>query len=139
MPEENAYGFVPVYRDNGVARFLLVHQKDHWSFPKGHVEGNELPLETAKRELFEETGIKDITVIPDITFVDEFTFTRDNILTKKKNTYFLATVSTTEGLQPQIGEISECRFVTYEEALNLFEFENSKEVLRQALTAILAL
>lgn len=28
-----------------------------WSFPKGHMEGSELALETAKRELYEETGI----------------------------------------------------------------------------------
>ncbi|MEI7777226.1 MAG: NUDIX domain-containing protein [bacterium] len=31
-----------------------------WSFPKGHLEKDETPLEAAKREILEETGIKDL-------------------------------------------------------------------------------
>ncbi len=32
-------------------------QKNLWGFPKGHPEKNEQPIDTAKREFFEETGI----------------------------------------------------------------------------------
>ena len=51
---------------NGTPEFLLVHpggpywqSKDNgaWSIPKGEV-GSEAPLETAKREFSEETGIR---------------------------------------------------------------------------------
>lgn len=40
-------------------RFLLVRGRKtgKWSFPKGHEEGVESPLDCAKRELFEETGV----------------------------------------------------------------------------------
>ncbi len=31
-----------------------------WSFPKGHLEKSETALEAAKREILEETGIKDL-------------------------------------------------------------------------------
>lgn len=46
-----------------------------WSFPKGHIEGNETELETCKREILEETGllpsqyviIRKISSIQDLT------------------------------------------------------------------------
>jgi 8-oxo-dGTP pyrophosphatase MutT (NUDIX family) len=39
---------------------LLVkgRRSQKWSFPKGHTEDNELPLDCAKRELEEETGVR---------------------------------------------------------------------------------
>ncbi|GAC1390979.1 MAG: hypothetical protein NVSMB46_01980 [Candidatus Saccharimonadales bacterium] len=37
-----------------------------WSFPKGHVEKNEDVLEAAKREVYEETGIKDFNVVKEL-------------------------------------------------------------------------
>jgi len=55
-----------VYRKRGdLVEVLLAHpggpfwaNKDHgaWSIPKGEYEGNEKPLETAKREFNEELG-----------------------------------------------------------------------------------
>lgn len=55
-----------VYRKNpesGVLEFLLVQDaKDRWTIPKGHVEEGETTKETAKREITEETGLKDIIV-----------------------------------------------------------------------------
>ena len=34
-----------------------------WQFPQGGMDAGETPLQTAQRELFEETGIKNIKVI----------------------------------------------------------------------------
>lgn len=39
-------------------RVLLVRSRKGWSFPKGHMEPGETPIETARREVFEETGIE---------------------------------------------------------------------------------
>ncbi|MCM2371846.1 NUDIX domain-containing protein [Aporhodopirellula aestuarii] len=37
--------------------FLLMRHHDRWDLPKGHCDGEETYLETAKREMREETGI----------------------------------------------------------------------------------
>ena len=40
-------------------KYLLVKGfTGKWSFPKGHREKNETPLDCAKREIYEETGIQ---------------------------------------------------------------------------------
>ena len=38
-------------------RFLLLRAYRHWDFPKGMVEPGETPLDAAKREVEEETGL----------------------------------------------------------------------------------
>ena len=44
-------------------KFLLIqHHAGHWGFPKGHQEKGEDDLTTARRELQEETGIKQIKI-----------------------------------------------------------------------------
>lgn len=43
---------------NEEGQVLLVEQRRGvWSLPKGHLEGNETPLEAALREIDEETGV----------------------------------------------------------------------------------
>lgn len=54
MKKDKSCGVILV-KDNKV---LLEYQTNgFWSFPKGHVEGNESEAETAARETFEETGL----------------------------------------------------------------------------------
>lgn len=43
---------------------LLVNQKSNsWSLPKGHIEVNESAIDAAKREIYEESGVSDLTLI----------------------------------------------------------------------------
>jgi 8-oxo-dGTP pyrophosphatase MutT (NUDIX family) len=60
--EAKSYGIIPVFKNEGSFHILLVKNSKggHWGFPKGTPEKNEESIDTARRELFEETGIKDI-------------------------------------------------------------------------------
>ena len=51
-------GIIP-FRYNGKEKeYLILLQRNHaWTFPKGHMEPGETEIETAARELFEETGL----------------------------------------------------------------------------------
>ncbi|MFP4456952.1 MAG: NUDIX domain-containing protein [Halanaerobiales bacterium] len=56
-------------------KWVFVRKKDSqtWELPAGHKEKGESVLETAKRELFEETGAKEynIEVLSDYTLISE--------------------------------------------------------------------
>lgn len=90
---------------------LLRHRSGgHWSFPKGHVEADELPEVTAQRELLEETGLHIVRLLSAEIFWDEYEFIRDKSLIQKKVGYYLAEVSGLLNLQDS--EISEAAWLT---------------------------
>ena len=62
--EAKSYGVIPIFRDrNDIYVLLVKHSKGgHWGLPKGTPDKDEKPLDVARRELFEETGIKDIQI-----------------------------------------------------------------------------
>ena len=57
IPNNQVYGCILVSPHN---RYLLVQGRStgKWSFPKGHPNLDENPLQCAKRELYEETGLR---------------------------------------------------------------------------------
>ena len=59
MTLEKSCGAIVFRKFHGNVEILLIKHANggHWSFPKGHVEEGETEVETATREIFEETGI----------------------------------------------------------------------------------
>ncbi|HLF18817.1 MAG TPA: NUDIX domain-containing protein [Candidatus Omnitrophota bacterium] len=52
---------------NKKGEVLVVSQKGtSWSLPKGHIDEGEDALEAAKREIFEESGISELTLIKEL-------------------------------------------------------------------------
>ena len=96
---EKSCGIVLFYSNE----FLLIQHpakpngnEGHWDFPKGHVEGSETELETAKRELVEETGIVDFRIFEGFRHRIEYNFHKDNQLVAKEVIFFLAESNTKE-------------------------------------------
>lgn len=50
-------GVVPVRYFSGQPKVLILRAYRNWDFPKGAVEPGETPLEAARREVREETGL----------------------------------------------------------------------------------
>ena len=58
---------------NSKRKILVVNQNhDSWSLPKGHIDPGETPLEAAKREIYEESGIKKLKYIKDLGFFERY-------------------------------------------------------------------
>lgn len=61
MNWEYSCGAVVFTRENGHILFAIVQeQSGAYSFPKGHMESNETEMETAHREILEETGLNPV-------------------------------------------------------------------------------
>ena len=108
LPTDYSCGVIPVRREHGRRFYLLVqHRAGHWSFPKGHPEGDETPNETAARELREETGLDDVELLLSPAFEEIYTFTkRSGKRVLKHVTYFLGLVDTAD-VTVQAEEVSD--------------------------------
>ena len=131
---EISAGIIPYYKKT--KEFLLLHYpsikkgKGHWGFPKGHVEKGETEIQTAKREMKEETGL-DIEFI--FGFKDEVEYfykTKERKLSKKKVVFFIGIPKSKEVKLSY--EHDNYKWVKYEDALKLLTFENEKKVLKRA-------
>lgn len=127
--KEKSCGAVVYKKENNELKFLLVYQSNgHHSFPKGHMEENETEIETALREIKEETNL-DVSI--DSKFRVSTSYLLESKGVMKEAVYFVAT-PTTFDLINQEGEISECSWNSYEDTLLKLEFEDMKEILEKA-------
>lgn len=133
MKEEQCYGVIPVIKDKEYKFLILLHTglENNWSFPKGHVEDGETAIQTALRELEEETGIKDVEILDLPILNEEYSIIRNGERKLKKNGYFIGFVKDVN-VSIQEGEIQESKWLTYGEAMKEITYRERREVLKQA-------
>jgi bis(5'-nucleosidyl)-tetraphosphatase len=105
-------GVIVVRRTPQGPRFLLLRSFRYWDFPKGQVEAGETPLEAARRETREETGIGELRFDWGHDFFETEPYARGKVAR-----YYLARAETPEvvlGVSPEIGrpEHHEYRWVS---------------------------
>jgi len=131
MPIEKSAGAVVFRREGDKIYYLLLHyEAGHWDFPKGHIEKGETIEETARREVEEETGLKDIKFIEGFKEWIKYFFKL-----KGKNIFKIVTFLLAETKQKEIKiswEHIGFKWLPYEEALKQLTFKNSKEILKKA-------
>ncbi len=118
-PTRLSCGVVVVRQTPAGARFLLLRAFRHWDFPKGMNEEGEDPLDTAIREVREETTVGDL----EFDFGKEFTETGPYNRGKVAR-YYLARTKQSDidlPIAPELGrpEHSEYRWVDFDEAVKL--------------------
>jgi 8-oxo-dGTP pyrophosphatase MutT (NUDIX family) len=129
--ETSAGGVVYRWSDQG-PRFLLIRDAyAHWGLPKGHLEEGESPEAAALREVEEETGLGGLVLGPPLEVIDWHFRSRRGLIHKK--CHFFLIESTSGDAVPQINEgITECLWLTPEEAVERISYDNTREVLRMA-------
>ena len=117
MKKEKSCGAVIINDKNEV--LLLKQTKGHYGFPKGHTEPGETEVETAIREIKEETNVD---VIIDETKRYLITYqSAENVM--KDVVYFLAKPTSYE-LIPQETEVTEILWVPIADVPSYLGYEN---------------
>jgi len=79
MVKQKSVGVIIFRRvSKGIRYLLLYHGGEYWNFPKGRQEKGETDLQSALRELQEETGITQVDLIDG--FSDEYDYDFDTAI-----------------------------------------------------------
>lgn len=134
MRREKSCGAIVYRNDRDQIELLLIKHRfgGHWSFPKGHVESGETEVQTALREVKEETGLS-IQLEEGFRECVEY-FPKPYI--KKQVVYFLGR-SLGDEARRQEEEISELRWVPLADAQRMVTFSNDKNLLKEARKRLL--
>lgn len=117
-------------------RYLLLRNARHgtWGFPKGHLDGEEDTLDTARREVLEETGYADVVIDPRFSVVVSYPVTTGKHAARyvnqggiKTTLYYLAAVRREDFRISN--EHDEARWLTYDEARSTLQFDSLRELL----------
>ena len=128
MKKEKSCGaIVYKYIDNELYILLLKHNKGHYSFSKGHVEGNETEEETAIREIKEETNL-DVILDTGFRFVNTYSPKKDVI----KDVIYFVGMPINDDIVKQDKEVADINWYGVEDAFEVITHDDDKEVLRKA-------
>jgi len=149
MPREKSAGAIIYRMENGTPQYLLLHypamnrKGGHWEFAKGHIEEGEDYFKTVKREVREETGLKDIKILQGFKEHIKYFFRQYLDETEKEGkknnktkwifklvTFFVAETKTKDiKISPEhIGFV----WLPLEGAVKKITYKNSKELLKKA-------
>ena len=130
MDMERSCGAVVFTRREGKILYLIVQgMSGTLGFPKGHMEPGETEEETARREIFEETGLEPV-FLEGFRETEEYPLPKKNF-TPKQVTYFLAEFFDETPI-PRFGEIAGVFLLPREEAEKRLTRDGTRSVLKKA-------
>ena len=112
--------------------FLIIKMLNgNWGFPKGHTENQETDIQTAIREVTEETGIK-------IEILDGFKKSIKYIPFPEvlKKVIFFIGITKEEKVVIDKGEIEDYMWCSYEEALKMITYKPQRDIMESSLQFI---
>jgi len=119
MKNDNAYGGIVIRKRKKTWEVLLIKDKAGiWTFPKGHKENNETDIETAVREINEETGINRLKHIADLGNVYYSFNSSKEIISKTVGFYLFITRNTNEPYPAKEEGITQVQWICEKEIYN---------------------
>ena len=120
-----------IFSKNKDSKFLVLKKKgtwEGWQFMQGSVEEGENLEQALHREIAEETGIKDITIVKTLPYKADYWFVEKGKRIHKLQTFFLVEVGKEHKAELSI-EHSEAKWVSFDDALSMIKF--NKDIFAQ--------
>ena len=116
-------------RDKKDIEILLIQDsKERWTIPKGHIEPGETAKMTARREIEEETGLSNISVLTWLGKI-HFKYRRmDKLVLMTTQVYLVQALDEHERPTPEKW-MKGIRWFPFSEALNAIEYEDSEKLM----------
>ena len=133
MFDENSAGAILFSLNENSHRteyLLLHHALGHWDFPKGNIESGEDDIDTARREIYEETGISDIEFVKGFVSKVEYYFRRSERLVHKQVIFYMAKTNTRKIIISS--EHDGYAWTEYDTAINQLTYKSAKDLLKKA-------
>ena len=128
MKQSKSAGGIVVNKNK---KIVVVNQKGiSWSFPKGHIKNGKDKLDTAKREIYEESGITDLKLIRELGGYQRYKISNDGKGEDKTNLkiiYMFLFHSDKELLKPVDRRILEAKWMPKERVADLLTHPKDKE------------
>ena len=119
---------------NSEGKVLVVSQRGtSWSLPKGHIDAGETALAAAKREIYEESGIRELEFVRELGSYERHKIGVDGDDDRselKKITMFLFRTKE-EALKPVDPDNPEAKWVDQSKVELLLTHEKDKEFFRR--------
>jgi len=117
---------------NSAKKILILKKTDfsakryRWRLLKGGVDDGETETEALRREIFEETGLKDIEILGK---VHQYEFVFKGI--KHMVSSYLVKADSKKPIKLQKTEVADCVWTARERALQMLHWNNERDAVRQ--------
>ena len=144
---EKSVGCVIYRKNEDKTLFLLVQYRSwQWDFPKGHMEKGESEEQTLRREVFEETGIEDLEILPNFRESVHYFYTakgneKKERISQNKGVYIFKNavfyVAQTKVKEVKIDfENKAYIWLTYQEVLERLSNSGSRKIIQEVKKAL---
>ena len=134
--EPTAGGIVFRHGEGGGVEILLIQDaKDRWTIPKGHIEEGETAQQTAKREIGEEAGLKQVDVLGWLGKI-HFRYRRiDKLVLMTTQIYLVRAMGDTNDIQKEEW-MNGIKWFKFHDALDAIEYEDIGKLMLLAMKRI---
>ncbi len=133
--EPTAGGIVFRHGEKGVEILLIQDAKDRWTIPKGHIEEGETAQQTAKREIGEEAGLKEVDVLGWLGKI-HFRYRRiDKLVLMTTQIYLVRAKGDTNAIKKEEW-MNGIKWFRFHDALEAIEYEDIGKLMLLAMKRI---
>lgn len=133
--EPTAGGIVFRHGKDGIEILLIQDAKDRWTIPKGHIEEGESAQQTARREIGEEAGLKDVDMLGWLGKI-HFRYRRiDKLVLMTTQIYLVRAKGDTDAIKKEEW-MNGIKWFSFHDALEVIEYEDIGKLMLLAMKRI---